>query len=213
MGNHWKIPWCRHPSGRHIVIPLAQGAATRCVPELRVFGIGVLEGPWMRVGDFPDEYSDGSTGMDTCGGDDTQSIEVWERVVKISQSVHVAPYTLPNDPDIPPLTMGEKRFILRSLTDTTHRSVRTVVEAKSPIVVLGLEKKKESLLEDFQDTVWRERVWPDPSKRGPNEEAIIELKPGCGPKNQGPSTWLMKGATPSSNSLKTDCWKKIEPGI
>jgi len=35
------------------------------------------EGPWMRVGDFPDEYSDGSTGMDTCDGDDTQSIEVW----------------------------------------------------------------------------------------------------------------------------------------
>ena len=111
---------------------------------------------------------------------------MWERVVKISQSVHVAPYTLPDDPDIPPLTMGEKRFILRSLTGLTHRSVRTVVEAKSPIVVPGLEEKRESLLKDFQDTVWRERVWPDPPKRVPNGEAVIELKPGCEPKKSRP---------------------------
>ena len=82
--------------------------------------------------------------------------------------------------------MGEKRFILRSLTDTTHRSVRTVVEAKSPIVLPELEKKKECLLKDFQDTVWRERVWPDPPKGGPNGEAVIEWKPGCEPKKSRP---------------------------
>ena len=113
-----------------------------------------------------------------------------------------------------PLTGSEKRLMRRILAKSDVRHIRTMIEAKHPIVTPGLEARKDGILRDFKDTVFRGRVWPNPPKRGPNGEAQIELKPGTEPKKQRPIH--MAGERREAFLNLTKDWltdQKIEPGV
>jgi hypothetical protein len=134
---------------------------------------------------------------------------------KEDQSRSGDPFAVPTESGVDePLTGSEKRFIQRVLAKPTDRHIRTMIEAKHPVVVPGLEARKEGILKDFKDTVFRDRVWPNPPKRRPNGEAQIELKPGTEPKKQRPIH--MAGERREAFLNLTKDWlkdQKIEPGV
>ena len=78
------------------------------------------------------------------------------------------------------LSRNENRFIQKVLRNAkdTQVVVGSVVEARFPLQCAGIEVAKESLREDYGGTVFKDRVSPNPPKRGPQGEAVIEIKPG-----------------------------------
>jgi hypothetical protein len=92
----------------------------------------------------------------------------------------------------------ERRFIQRVLGIPGHHAVQSVIEVKSPLRCSGIEERKAALLADFRNSVFKDRVSPNPPKRGPQGEAVIELAPGSAAKNNGPFNFPAFDERPSS---------------
>ena len=139
-------------------------------------------GPWTLLSDFE---------VDTLGLTTEDS--------QVEPDLFPPPWAVPvecgEDPDSS-LNSRERRYIDRILTMPFERGVNTIIEAQSPIEVAGLEDKKLALYADFRDSAFRDRVWPFPPVRGPNGEAVIELKPGTEPRKLRPIQ--LAGARPEA---------------
>ena len=113
-----------------------------------------------------------------------------------------------------PLTRREKRLVQRILLSLSHTLVRSVVEAQFPLRCSGIEERKVALFTEYQGLVFKDRVSPDPPKRGPQGEAVIEIKPGSEAKKQRPIQ--LSGVRREAFITLTKEWlrdHKIEPGV
>ena len=59
-----------------------------------------------------------------------------------------------------------------------------MVVTEDPIEDLRVTKIREQIFQDFENTVFREKLGQLPPKRGPLGEAVIEIRPGQVPTKQ-----------------------------
>ena len=94
-----------------------------------------------------------------------------------------------------------------------EKNVRGIVMAEHELPGEEAENHRKEIMAEFEGTLFRERVWPNPPQRGPHGLAELRLKPGAIPV-VGRTIHLKGERLEAQKELEAD-WKrdqKIEPG-
>ena len=111
-------------------------------------------------------------------------------------------------------SMVEAARYLRVLKSSVEeKKVRGMVLAEDEVLGEESAQHRKEILEEFDGTLFREQVWPNPTQRGPRGMAELRLKVGAAPV-VGRNIHLKGERLEAQKQLEAD-WKrdrKIEPG-